>query len=257
MATAAAGQGEPIDFQGLMLAMIEAEGPRRRFHVLSDAMGAIGINQINYGFFDPAATVTADAEVIYVSTMRTDWLEYYQDRALHLTDPHVVKVRRGNLLPYHWGEAQVASLDDPAMRRAADETREAGLSAAICVPMAGAFDPTRPVAGMTLGSTLSEAELSRLTAGIGSHIVALAHAFHTLSLGALTRERMGIPPLTSRERDCLSYVAQGLRQDSLAWRMGLSRATVEMHLGNARRKLKARTLPEAVARALVYGEIQP
>lgn len=244
-----------IDFEALIAAMVDAANPAERFRTLTVALGAIGVDQINYGFFDPAASRGVDAEVVYISTMRSDWLEYYQDHSLHLCDPHVVKVHQGNLLPYRWGDEQVASLDDPAIRRAAQETREAGIAAALCVPLTGPLDPTRPIAGMTLGSTLGEAELARLTSGSAARMVALAHVFHTLSLGALTHERMGVSRLSPRERDCLSHTAKGLRHDMVAWRLGLSRATVELHLGNARRKLKARTLPEAVARALVYGEI--
>jgi DNA-binding CsgD family transcriptional regulator len=64
-------------------------------------------------------------------------------------------------------------------------------------------------------------------------------------------------PLTSREKDCLLHLAQGLRVDRIAERLSISNATVEMHLANARRKLAARTSPEAVARALQAKYIVP
>lgn len=37
--------------------------------------------------------------------------------------------------------------------------------------------------------------------------------------------------------------------------MGIARVTVELHLRTARQKLGARTLYEAIAKALVMGEI--
>ena len=56
--------------------------------------------------------------------------------------------------------------------------------------------------------------------------------------------------LTGRERDVLARFAQGLRPDRIADRMKLSKRTVDMHIANARRKLGARTVAEAVAIAV-------
>ena len=61
------------------------------------------------------------------------------------------------------------------------------------------------------------------------------------------------PVLTPRERDCLAFVADGLRTAELAHRLGVVEATVEFHLVNARRKLGARTRDHAVALALKGG----
>jgi DNA-binding CsgD family transcriptional regulator len=64
-------------------------------------------------------------------------------------------------------------------------------------------------------------------------------------------------PLTPRERECLLRLAQGERVDRIADRLSLSNATVELHLANARRRLGARTSPEAVAKAVLNGWIVP
>jgi DNA-binding CsgD family transcriptional regulator len=64
-------------------------------------------------------------------------------------------------------------------------------------------------------------------------------------------------PLTPRERECLLRLAQGERVDRIADRLSLSNATVELHLANARRRLGARTSPEAVAKAVLKGWIAP
>ena len=59
------------------------------------------------------------------------------------------------------------------------------------------------------------------------------------------------PTLTPRERECLQFVATGLRVTEIAHRLALSEKTVDLHLANARRRLGARTRDEAVARALI------
>ena len=71
---------------------------------------------------------------------------------------------------------------------------------------------------------------------------------------ALDRPR-GASRLSGRERDVLARFAQGLRPDRIADRMGLSKRTVDMHAANARRKLGARTIAEAVALAVRQGLI--
>ena len=55
---------------------------------------------------------------------------------------------------------------------------------------------------------------------------------------------------TSRECDCLAYVADGLRTADVAYRLGIAETTVEMHLRNARNRLGAKTRDQAVAIAI-------
>lgn len=64
-------------------------------------------------------------------------------------------------------------------------------------------------------------------------------------------------PLTLRERECLLRLAAGHRVDRIAESLGLSNATVELHLANARRHLHAKTSVEAVAKAILRGWIVP
>ena len=66
-----------------------------------------------------------------------------------------------------------------------------------------------------------------------------------------------MPPLTPREADCLLWLARGMRLAGIAYRLGVSLPTIEFHLHNARRKLGARTREEAIAKALLGGQIRP
>lgn len=63
------------------------------------------------------------------------------------------------------------------------------------------------------------------------------------------------PILSPRERDCLALLSTGLRTAQIADRLALSVPTVSEYISNARKKLGARTRPEAVARALMRNEI--
>jgi len=62
-------------------------------------------------------------------------------------------------------------------------------------------------------------------------------------------------PLSPREKDILSYFADGLQRDRIADFLGISMPTVDFHSRNLRKKLEAATLPEAVAKAYRYGQL--
>ncbi|WP_283647218.1 response regulator transcription factor, partial [Marinovum algicola] len=59
--------------------------------------------------------------------------------------------------------------------------------------------------------------------------------------------------LTAREAEVLRGLMKGQRRDQLAFDLDISVATVDLHSSNVRRKLGARTMLEAVARALKGG----
>jgi DNA-binding CsgD family transcriptional regulator len=59
-------------------------------------------------------------------------------------------------------------------------------------------------------------------------------------------------PLTPRERDVLAALAAGAMRKQIAHDLNIALPTVDMHIGGLKKKLKAATLPEAVARALRY-----
>jgi DNA-binding CsgD family transcriptional regulator len=244
-----------VDLLPVFDAVLAADGPAESFEALATGLRGLGFDQINYGYFDPAAAERENARVLFLSTMSRSWLQHYAENDRHLTDPHVVKVRQGNLQPYKWSRPEVLRIADRRVRSTAHEIEEAGLAASICVPLAAKHSVRMPVAGITLGSSLSEADLLDNIGGQMPLLIGLAHMFHGLSLGELWREGLGTKSLTPRERDCLHYLAAGLRQDRIAEKMGITLVTVELHLRNARRSLKAATNAQAIARGIATGEI--
>ena len=74
-----------------------------------------------------------------------------------------------------------------------------------------------------------------------------------LILARSTTDRIGV--LSSREREVLDLLAQGLTGEEAARRLFLSPETVRTHVRNAMEKLEASTRTHAVAIALRQGEI--
>lgn len=196
------------------------------------------------------------AEINFLTTMSDGWMSHYYDQNLSQTDLHVLRVRAGKITPYLLVDSAIRRLDSNGERHTAMAGAEAGLRSMMCVPLTGPMDPFAPVAGINLGSSLPEAEFKKIMQENGATLLSLAYLFHNASIRQLWQERSGLKALSVRERDCLQYLADGLRQDGIAHKLGLARVTVELHLREARKKLAAQTLNEAVAKALVFGEIR-
>lgn len=239
--------------QDVIAAIGAAETLEDRWQVVSGLLGHMGIDQINYGIFDSGDRSTAD--VRFLSTMRPDWIAYYGDKRLDLHDPHVTLVRQNNLTPYRWGRTAMSRLDRGMPKEVLLLAAEAGLRSQWQVTLPDVSGLPVPAGGMALGSSLSERDFAGVLEGNEAALVTIAHLFHNFSINEVRRLQASVPRLSERERDCLAFAADGLRLDRIAEAMGIARVTVELHLRGARRKLKARTLPEAVAKALRFGEI--
>ena len=73
-----------------------------------------------------------------------------------------------------------------------------------------------------------------------------------LKRGSLNRKAV----LSERERECLLCLCAGLRVSMIANKLGISESAINLYISNARKKLGAKTREQALARAIVDGEIK-
>ena len=226
-----------------------------RWHFLTLCLAELGADQVNYGILNSFNYDVQVAPVTFISTMTDDWIAYYGDRRFDLSDPHVKFVREGRLAPYKWGESVLPDLDCADEKLVVAETVSAGLKSQYSVILPDARTSVRPIGALTIGSSMRENEYFGSIAGREGDLAALAMLFHFLSIGEVKREQAGASRLSVRERDCLAYVALGVRTGAIADKLGLSEVTIELHLRNARAKLRASTTAQAVARAITFGDL--
>ena len=90
------------------------------------------------------------------------------------------------------------------------------------------------------------------------------HATETHLAGVLAYERIVAidarspahwPGLSSRERECLRWLGAGLRTAAIAEKLGISPSAVNLYISNSKRKMQAKTREQAVAMAIISGEI--
>ena len=237
-------------------AMANAPSVETRWAILAREFAALGADQLNYGIIDTFVSERVEAPVRFLSTMEAGWIDYYGERRLDLHDPHVTFVREGNLKPYYWGESVLPRLDDAGPREAVALTVEAGLRAQLSVTVPDPLGAGLPVGGLTIGSSLDEADYFAAIRGKEIALIAGGLLFYHFAIGEVRRSHAGAKPLSTRECDCLTLVALGLRIDRIAERLHISNATVELHLRGARKKLNATTTGQAVARALMFGDVR-
>lgn len=117
---------------------------------------------------------------------------------------------------------------------------EAGIADALCATSYGA-----------------RGVIASLHLGFGERDIDPAAARATQMAGLMLTERLmefsggledDLPGLSDRERDCLAFMAEGVRDKEIADVIGITEATVRFHIDNARRKLGARNRAQAVAR---------
>ncbi|EAV41041.1 transcriptional regulator, LuxR family protein [Stappia aggregata IAM 12614] len=124
---------------------------------------------------------------------------------------------------------------------AAEDGFRAGFSVVAPVP------EQRRALGWNIGSSLRRAEVERIRQEREPLIrLALVAVQNRLDGPEAVRAS-----LTPRELECLSLIASGLRVKAIAAELGIQPVTVELHLGNARKKLGAATREHAVA--LAFG----
>lgn len=210
------------------------------------------------------------------TTLPIDYWRRWASEGWSRVDPAVLH-ERSSAEPHFQHVGRLDARRAPAgLRPMLEEVGRYRAPAMIVTPEPGSADGRLgsggPEAGLlACGGRLTETEYDALLAQERDVLVLAAH----LAMARMARFTGGVAvwpdgrdgpaapgeaqrsPLSPRETDCLCWLARGLRNDRIAERLGVSAATVEMHLARARRKLGARTREQALARAILAGYVTP
>ncbi|MCH7344775.1 LuxR family transcriptional regulator [Pelomonas sp. CA6] len=177
----------------------------------------------------------------------SQWVGHYQERGYLAEDP-VVRHARGAILPYRWDDVAVHSEREMLILQ---EAGDVGLKHGLSVPI---HEPHGKVFLVTLASDRP----GPICMDTCSRIQAMAVVFHArYSLLGGHEWRPTHITLTSREAECLTWVARGKSSWDIGQLMGVSEHTVNFHLKNAMRKLDTASRITAAVRAVSMGLICP
>lgn len=220
----------------------------------------LGSFAVERGFSNCSLTLAARTEDGICSTrllsdLPREFLEMYKSGGLIERDPFLLfcchtlcakKVTTENLSDYAG-----ASHEHQAFL---DFTADSGARNGLGVPVRTVG--SEPFGGWLFTSqettrcfNLLDAEYSTET-----HLAGILAYERIVAIGAPNRAQG--PGLSKRERECLRWLGAGLRTAAIAEKLGISPSAVNLYLANAKRKMQAKTREQAVALAIVSGEIE-
>lgn len=189
----------------------------------------------------PARTERIDPYIL-VKSWPHAWLSRYSRLGYYAHDP-VAQNCFATLEPFIWSRANWDGCDPQLARRVMNEACDFDLRDGVMVPM---HDLSGRQASLSLAARTLDLPPSGLKA---IHLVGL-YAF------ASADERSCVPPrLSPREREVLSWTAQGKSTWDVGEILGVSQQTVATHLKNAKVKLDGTTVTHTVVQALRRREI--
>lgn len=196
----------------------------------------LGATAINARGYQSSRDLNASG-LVFVRTAPECFLPAYGEPRFYTGNPLPFEAQRRSR-PFLWSEI---SWSDPRWKWVHDVMHDCGCPDGICVPCHG---PSNYLGAVSIAferlSDISPEDL--LAVQLASYFM---HERMKDLAGPVEPSR---PALSSRERDCLEFVAEGMSDHEIAERLNVSAPTVAFHIGNARLKLGAKTRAQAVAR---------
>lgn len=187
-----------------------------------------------------------------ISSYPKSWTNRYFRLGYQQLDPVVRHARLEHTL-FSWGGEASPIQGSRDQRRFFDEATAFGIRSGITVPIRGGFGR---MAAFTLATSEREAHQEELMAKLKDVVQLAGLYFHThvaVRLDRSVASRSAEAELTQRERQCLTWTAQGKTVADIAVLIKIAPRTVVFHLENARRKLDATSIAHCVAQALRRG----
>ncbi|RWI83834.1 MAG: autoinducer-binding protein [Mesorhizobium sp.] len=203
---------------------------------LTDAVRELGFDCYAYLNIQPVRTTA-------ISNYRHEWQQRYFERGYKDIDP-VVTTARARMEAFTWAPESPRKLSS-RVRAFYAEAGDWGIRSGITIPIRTAFGHMSMLTVASHKPSLSlEHDIDQLAAVTA---VALLHA----KLEQHEPEPTARAPveLTARQALCLKWSAEGKSMKAIAAIEGMSFATVNFHLNNARKALDAGSLPQATALA--------
>lgn len=205
-----------------------------------------------YAQMDSDAALTVPA---LKSNVRADFLNRWIDEGLCGEDP---SVRHAVISPHcsvFGSEFMTRKESSKAVWDYYYDLREIGSYSFLAVPLR---NNARSASGfLEIGGAFKANDMLRYLSECQDRLALAAHYADQRLVDLIKAEDIAAANLSPRERQCLQWLAKGSRNDRIADALGISQPTVKLHLQNARRKLRASTREQAIARAVYLGLIEP
>jgi len=201
------------------------------------------------------AEALPDEKPVILTTYSDAWRDHYIDSGYHLIDPVILKGPE-QLLPFTWSSMSFGVEPTEEQKSFFAEAEAFGLGEGLGVPVHGVQG------SLAMVSMVAEEETRRLASMLhchGEEVHLISLIFHNLAreLMALGRSGRGPVSLSTRERECLLWLAKGKTREEIAMILGIAVCTVKFHLNNIRAKLGVYSREQAIVKAVMLDLINP
>lgn len=237
-----------VSLQTFLSSLIETHDKQGIWHKTQLYFQAMGFDQIIY-------TELKQGDMEILTNFPNYWLEHYIDQEYERIDPFFTHCC-ANYEQVDTGIEYMHRYDylSNSQRQLIEEAGEAGSKAGFSIT----FKPLdiSGAGGWNLGSTLGRKEVEKIRKEHQQTLVLASYFAREALQKVQTPEQTDIS-LSDREHECLLWLVRGLRTKEISYRLGIRPVTVEHHLNNVKKKLKAKTREHAVAKALTLQLINP
>lgn len=213
--------------------------------VASDFARSIGCDYFGY-LLTRLPSGQAVEDDTFITDYPEEWITRYKQRSYKFYDP-VVTISRTSRLPFYWGGRGFLQPYNKAERHVFHEASEYRILEGYGVPAAGPEGDS----GIFSVTVRQRNQIREMVAEETARLQLFAAQFHDAAVRlVLHHDRRAEAALTKREKEVLSWTADGFSSEAVAARMGLSASAVNYHITNACRKIGASNKVQAVALAI-------
>lgn len=225
-----------------------ARDPDALGRALRHQAGELGFSAFIYALRVPDSFV--GARVVQVKGYPDAWLERYWERDYYAVDP-VIEHCTKSVLPMTWGDLHPRM--SVAGRAMMLEASEIGLADGASTGVHGPAGELGILSFARERARVRSKADRRHTLGVTQLLAAHVHESVRRVFG------VAAPPvrLSRRERECLSWAAEGKTSWEISLLLTISERTVNFHLDNAVARLGASNRQHAIARAIASGMLRP
>ncbi|NOD64422.1 MULTISPECIES: LuxR family transcriptional regulator [unclassified Ruegeria] len=220
----------------------------------SDTLSQLGVKSAVYGFFPKTVGRSIASEVVAMSSHVEEFNKLYLDEGYIDHDPFAQYALTEDYRPISWRDPRAKKYQTEKSDFFLNSLKEFGMAYGITVPVRDASNWKLGGTGVCFDAE-NDKEGDKIVARATPLIESIAMLFHSrVQEGDMMRQFF---PLSSREKECLLWVAAGLTNKEIAFKLSVADKTIELHIKNAAKRLNARNRAHAVSRALIYGVIEP
>jgi LuxR family transcriptional activator of conjugal transfer of Ti plasmids len=192
-------------------------------------------------------------ETVWISNYPRNWIERYFEQGYEAVDPIVVNARKQKRA-FAWDSEKRAGGHSSDQARFFKEARDFKIGSGLTIPIRSG---SGQVTALTLANEGKLIDAEKVLVSASEMIELMGLYYHARVAASLKASRIHHEAqLSQREVQCLTWAARGKTVAETSDILGLSARTITFHQENARTKLGAGNITQAVAVAVRRGLIR-